>query len=149
MTLITAPSVLPLPLDGARIAAGFPAPADDDLEGTLDLNTHLVAQPAATFCVRVQGESMTGVGIHKGDLMVPRNGRFARAMGTAWCASIRAMHDSQRAAIRSGDHDFFVLDGTLQYFDDVPVRAVEGQTQPRAVSRPTFSLITDLSSWTQ
>ena len=79
LTLTTAPSVLPLPLYGARIAAGFPSPADDDLEGTLDLNEHLVAHPAATFFVRVQGESMTGVGIHNGDLLVVDRALEARA----------------------------------------------------------------------
>ena len=70
LTFTTAPSVLPLSLYGSRIAAGFPSPADDDLEGTLDLNEHLVQHPAATFFVRVQGDSMTGAGIHDGDLLV-------------------------------------------------------------------------------
>ncbi|WP_295404569.1 translesion error-prone DNA polymerase V autoproteolytic subunit [uncultured Thiocystis sp.] len=70
MTFTTAPSVLPLSLYGSRIAAGFPSPADDDIEATIDLNTHLVSHPAATFFVRVRGDSMTGVGIHDGDLLV-------------------------------------------------------------------------------
>lgn len=64
------PSVLPLPLFGTRIAAGFPSPADDHLEDSLDLNEHLVQHPAATFFVRVQGDSMTGAGIEDGDLLV-------------------------------------------------------------------------------
>lgn len=64
------PTALPLPLYSARIAAGFPSPADDDLEGTLDLNAHLVTHPAATFFVRVRGDSMIGAGIHHGDLLV-------------------------------------------------------------------------------
>jgi DNA polymerase V len=70
LTLSAAPTHLPLPLYSARISAGFPSPADDDLEGTLDLNEHLVQHPAATFFVRVQGESMIGAGIHHGDLLV-------------------------------------------------------------------------------
>nr|WP_052348247.1 translesion error-prone DNA polymerase V autoproteolytic subunit [Imhoffiella purpurea] len=64
------PSRLPLPLYSSRIAAGFPSPADDDIEASVDLNEHLVQHPAATFFVRVQGESMTGAGIHHGDLLV-------------------------------------------------------------------------------
>lgn len=64
------PSALPLPLYGARIAAGFPSPADDHLDESLDLNEHLVQHPAATFFVRVQGDSMEGAGIHHGDLLV-------------------------------------------------------------------------------
>lgn len=64
------PTALSLPLYGSRIAAGFPSPADDHLEDTIDLNEHLVQHPAATFFVRVQGDSMTGAGIHHGDLLV-------------------------------------------------------------------------------
>jgi DNA polymerase V len=64
------PQAMPLPFYGSRIAAGFPSPADDHLEDSLDLNTHLVQHPAATFFVRVQGDSMTGAGIHHGDLLV-------------------------------------------------------------------------------
>ena len=40
------------------------------LEGSLDLNTHLVREPNATFFVRANGESMIGAGIHDGDLLV-------------------------------------------------------------------------------
>ena len=48
----------PLPLYAARVAAGFPSPADDYIEGKLDLNEHLVKRPAATFFVRVEGDSI-------------------------------------------------------------------------------------------
>ncbi len=63
-------SRLPLPLYAARVAAGFPSPADDYIEGKLDLNEHLVKHPAATFFVRVEGDSMIGAGIHSGDILV-------------------------------------------------------------------------------
>lgn len=59
-----------LPLFTSKVAAGFPSPADDHLEKSLDLNEHLVPRPAATFFVKVQGHSMTGAGIHHGDLLV-------------------------------------------------------------------------------
>ncbi|MDD2769012.1 MAG: translesion error-prone DNA polymerase V autoproteolytic subunit [Methylococcus sp.] len=75
----SAPSSLPLPLFGARIAAGFPSPADDHLEDSLDLNVHLVQHPAATFFVRVQGDSMTGAGIYHGDLLVVDRARQAKS----------------------------------------------------------------------
>lgn len=64
------PTSCPLALYGSRIAAGFPSPADDHLERPIDLNEHLVRHPAATFVVRVEGDSMTGVGIHHNDLLV-------------------------------------------------------------------------------
>jgi DNA polymerase V len=64
------PPTLALPLYASRVPAGFPSPADDHVEDALDLNEHLVRHPAATFFVRVQGDSMTGAGIQHGDLLV-------------------------------------------------------------------------------
>jgi DNA polymerase V len=59
-----------IPLYGCRVAAGFPSPADDYLEGALDLNEHLIEHPAATFFVRVSGYSMINAGIHPGDILI-------------------------------------------------------------------------------
>ena len=59
-----------LPVFLGRLPAGFPSPADDYLEGKLDLNRHLIKHPAATYFVRVSGDSMLGAGIHTGDLLV-------------------------------------------------------------------------------
>ena len=59
-----------LPVFLGRLPAGFPSPADDYIEGKLDLNRHLIKHPAATFFVRVTGDSMTGAGIHSGDLLI-------------------------------------------------------------------------------
>ena len=64
------PLVLPLPLFSGKVAAGFPSPADDYVEKTLDLNELLIQKPAATFFVRAQGESMLGAGIHPNDILV-------------------------------------------------------------------------------
>lgn len=69
----------PLRLYACRVAAGFPSPADDHLEGPLDLNAHLVAHPAATFVVRVEGDSMVGAGIRDGDLLVVDRAREAKS----------------------------------------------------------------------
>jgi len=59
-----------LPIFLGRLPAGFPSPADDYIEGKLDLNRHLIKHPAATFFVRVSGDSMIEAGIHTGDLLV-------------------------------------------------------------------------------
>ena len=65
--------------------AGFPSPAEDYLAGPLDLNTYLVKHPAATFLMRVIGESMLKAGIHPGDILVvdrslePSHGRIVIA----------------------------------------------------------------------
>lgn len=54
----------------SSVVAGFPSPAEQYQETPLDLNELLVKRPAATFFVKVQGESMIGEGIHDGDLLV-------------------------------------------------------------------------------
>ncbi len=61
---------LRLPLFMARVPAGFPSPAEDYIEKSLDLNEYLVQHPAATFFVRVTGDSMTGAGISSGDILI-------------------------------------------------------------------------------
>ncbi len=58
------------PIFMARVPAGFPSPAADYEEDKLDLNKHLIRNPAATFFVRVAGDSMVKAGIHDGDLLV-------------------------------------------------------------------------------
>lgn len=73
------PSRLALPVYASRISAGFPSPADDHIEGKLDLNRHLVRRPAATFFIRAQGESMKDAGIFDGDLPVVDRGIVPRA----------------------------------------------------------------------
>jgi DNA polymerase V len=57
-------------LMGSFIAAGFPSPAEDYKERNLDLHEHLVKHPAATFFVRVDGDSMINAGIFSGDLLI-------------------------------------------------------------------------------
>jgi len=64
------PAPVSAPLFNSRVAAGFPSPADDYVEKTLDLNELLVQKPAATFFVRAEGESMIGAGIHNNDILV-------------------------------------------------------------------------------
>ncbi len=59
-----------LPLYGNKIAAGFPHPVDDYVESTLDLNEFLIEHPAATFYVRVTGESMINAGISPNDILI-------------------------------------------------------------------------------
>lgn len=61
---------LEVPLYLERVSAGFPSPAQDYVEQALDLNELCVKRPAATFFVRVQGDSMVEAGIHTGDILV-------------------------------------------------------------------------------
>lgn len=66
--------------------AGFPSPAQDDLEEPIDLGAWLIDQPAATYVMRVDGHSMAEAGIVDGDLIVvsrarkPRSGHIVVAL---------------------------------------------------------------------
>lgn len=52
------------------IRAGFPSPAEDYVEPTLDLNRYVIKNPASTFYARITGDSMVGDDIHDGDIVV-------------------------------------------------------------------------------
>jgi DNA polymerase V len=52
-----------LPLILSRVAAGFPSPAEDYIESSIDLNRELIRHPFATFYVRASGDSMIDAGI--------------------------------------------------------------------------------------
>lgn len=63
-------TVQAVPLVVSEVRAGFPSPAEDYVERPLDFNDLLIVNPAATFAVRVVGESMSGDGILPGDIAV-------------------------------------------------------------------------------
>lgn len=58
------------PLYSCPVEAGFPSPADDFIEQTLNLHTYLVHNESATFFVRAHGDSMINAGIHNEDLLI-------------------------------------------------------------------------------
>jgi DNA polymerase V len=74
---------LQLPFVDTGISAGFPSPALDFVEVSIDLNKHLIKHPAATFYGRVKGDSLINAGISDGDLLIidrslePTNGKIA------------------------------------------------------------------------
>ena len=59
-----------LPYVEGRVPAGFPSPAEDYVESPLDLAELLIENKAATFLMRVEGDSMRDAGILDGDLLV-------------------------------------------------------------------------------
>lgn len=59
-----------IPLFTSSVPAGFPTPAEDEIDQTLDLNAYLIPRPAATFFVRVRGSSMEGANIFSGDILI-------------------------------------------------------------------------------
>jgi len=74
---------LELPLISFDLSAGFPSPALDFIDISIDLNKHLIKRPSATYFGRVRGESMCNAGINDGDLVVidrsiePTDGKIA------------------------------------------------------------------------
>ena len=75
------PTTLPFIKEG--ISAGFPSPADDFLDLSIDLNQELIKHPSTTFYGRVRGDSMINAGLNDGDLLIidkslePTNGKIA------------------------------------------------------------------------
>ncbi len=66
-----------LPLYVGGVSAGFPSPAEDYTDQKLDLNELLIKNPAATFFVRVDGDSMIRAGIQHNDILVVDRSRQA------------------------------------------------------------------------
>jgi DNA polymerase V len=64
------PKTPPIPLALSPVHAGFPSPAGDYTEQTLDLNELVISNPTATFYVRVAGDSMKDACIEEGDILV-------------------------------------------------------------------------------
>ena len=65
------------------VRAGFPSPAADFIDVSIDLNKHLIKHPSATFYARAKGDSMKDAGIFDGDLLIvdksidPADGKIA------------------------------------------------------------------------
>ena len=73
LLFFTAPPISidkPSPICSDKVSAGFPSPAENYIEGELNLNTLLVKNPSATFFVKVSGDSMIGSGIHPNDILI-------------------------------------------------------------------------------
>lgn len=68
-----------VPLLLTRTPAGFPSPAQDDMEEPIDLGAWLIQHPASSYLMRVEGLSMTGCGIYDGDFIVVDRAKRPRA----------------------------------------------------------------------
>ncbi len=92
------PAVCYLPMAAARAALGFPSPAEDFQEDSLDLNELLVRNPAATFLYRAEGSSMIEAGICGGDILIvdrsvtPRHGDVVIASWEGNAPACKVLH---------------------------------------------------------
>ena len=74
---VEARSAATVPLMSSPAVCGFPSPADDYMDRPLDFNELLIVNQAATFAVKIAGESMTGAGMFPGDIAVVDRSRTA------------------------------------------------------------------------
>lgn len=76
-------SELRIPFIKEGVSAGFPSPAADFMENSIDLNKELSENPLATFYIKVKGNSMIDAGINDKDVLVvdrslePQNNKIA------------------------------------------------------------------------
>jgi DNA polymerase V len=68
----------PAPLFSSCVQAGFPSSVEDSIENSLDLNRFVLKNPASTFFVKVEGNSMEDAGIFSGDILVVDRSLTAR-----------------------------------------------------------------------
>jgi DNA polymerase V len=94
-------SSLPVPMMAWAAACGFPSPAEDYVDRPLDFNELLIEHPAATFAIRIEGESMTGAGIFPGDIAVVDRARDA-VDGNVILALLDGAFTVKRYRIRDG-----------------------------------------------
>jgi DNA polymerase V len=93
----------PVPFFSSRPAAGFPAPGDDQIENVLDINDLVVKNPASTFFVRVEGDSMEGAGIFSGDVLVVDRSITPKD-GVIVVAAVYGEMVVKRLSIKGGTH---------------------------------------------
>lgn len=61
-----------------EVSCGFPSPAENTSEQRLSLDELVHLREPSMFLVRAMGESMIGVGVHPGDLLVVDKAREAK-----------------------------------------------------------------------
>jgi DNA polymerase V len=104
------------PLFLSGVSAGFPSPAEDYVDRKLDLNELLIKNPAATFFVRVAGDSMTGAGINHDDILVvdrslePVSGNIVIAVYEGELTVKRLVHDRYGMRLVAENPDYPSLD---------------------------------------
>src|SRR5690606_18827494 len=100
---IVKPEALELPLLLISTPAGFPSPAQDDMEEPIDLGAWLVEHPAASYVMRVDGHSMAGAGINDGDYIVVSRAKKP-SVGKIVVALVHGDRTLKRLRSREGRH---------------------------------------------
>lgn len=110
--------VIKLPFFSSLIRAGFPSPAEDHIEQTLDITELIVKNPPATFYLKVTGESMVNAGILDGDILVVDRSKIAKHSDIV-VAEINTEFTVKRLYYRDGQ---VILHAESDYHDSIFVK---------------------------
>ena len=108
-----------MPFFSSLITAGFPSPAEDHVEQSLDITELLVTNPPATFYLRVTGESMLDAGILEGDILIVDRSKTAKH-GDIIVAELNTEFTVKRFYYRDGK---VILQAESQHHDSISVQA--------------------------
>ena len=86
-----------LPFINTLLSCGFPSPAADYESDLVDLNQLMLLHPDASFLARAHGDSMTGAGIHDGDVLAVDRSMRAQDGGRCCCLRGRRTHGETAA----------------------------------------------------
>ncbi|TVM02525.1 MAG: peptidase S24 [Candidatus Brocadia sp. WS118] len=109
---------LEIPYYITRVSAGFPSPADDHIQKKLDLNELVIKHPAATFFVRVNGDSMKNAGIFHDDILVvdraldPKSNDIIVCVLNGEFAVKRFVKDKRRIVLYPENPDYMPIEVT-------------------------------------
>lgn len=107
-----------LPLYHNTVSAGFPSPAEDEIDERLDLNDLLIKHPSATFFLRVSGSSMIKAGIHHNDILIvdrsiePTHGKIVIAAVNGELTVKRLDYENNRVRLLAENDSYPPIDIT-------------------------------------
>ena len=130
-------SFLPLPFFTSTVPAGFPSPADDYIENSLDLNEYLIKHPSSTYFARAAGDSMIERGILDKALLIvdraiePRQGQvvIAAINGELTC-KILDIGNKQLLAANPAYAPILITDGSDLLIEGVVIHAINTLCTP-------------------
>ncbi len=121
-------TALELPFFEAGINAGFPSPAADFLDNSIDLNKHLIKNPSSTFIAIAKGVSMKNIGIDDGDLLIldkslePKNGVIAACVIDGEFTLKRLMVKAKEVYLIPENEDFKPI--KISEYNDLKIWAI-------------------------
>ena len=113
------------PILGGYIPAGFPSPAEQYQQDKLDLNEYVIKHPSATYFAWAKGNSMEGVGIFDGDLLVIDRSLSAKNQDVV-IAAVDGDLTCKRLNSYKQQLEFVLLDQSIQVIPKTEEITIEG-----------------------